>query len=526
MKQIIQFPHLLIALLIMTCSVQGSDKERNKEKRSEKRYARRMSRADNFFKNFSYIKAIENYKSALKESENDPQAALQIAESYRMLNDPRNAVEWYEAVIDDTLVIKSQHKLRFAQVLTSNGRYEEARNWYAIAQQEIPGSKIPVNMLLGIENISQFYRDSLNYSVHILNINSDASDFSPAYYKEGIVFCSNRKKKDFFQPTYQWDNSNYLDLYYSKNDFIGSNEAPIRLPNEINTKYHEGPSVFFDDNRKVIFTRNNFNFGKLRTSAEGVSKLKLYYSAIDDKNGKWSTPVALYFDDDEYSTGHPTIAADGQLYFASDMPGSIGGSDIWKSEFIYGIWTTPENLGSKINTEGDEMFPFIKADGELYFASNGHKGMGGLDIFRARIDDEKFEVLNLGFPVNTKSDDFGLIMKGNQGFFSSNRQHGKGSDDIYKMWYNLVDIDVLLIDATSGDVLTGELKVVDDRYNDQIQLIEVEDGIRFIGIRGRSYMLNGLAEGYEPGDLLFSTHEITSDQDSHIIRIPLTKSKS
>ncbi len=498
-----------------------------KEKKAgeTKKYIRSIKRAEVYFNHFAFTRAILHYKKALAENDNDAFTKLQIAESYRMLNDPTKAEEWYATVIEDDKIIKSQHKLRYAEVLTTNGKYEEAKIWYEKANEEIEGDRRPNERLDGLVNRENFYQDSLSYFVQASNVNTEEYDFSPTYYKEGIVFVSSRGEKSLLKPVYKWDETLFLDLFYSKTGQDGLNMEPEILSKSINTRFHEGPSVFYDNDTKVIFTRNNFNNGKVNTSEDGTNKLKLFFSEQKPKNpNKWTKAAPFVYNSDEYSVGHPTLTSDGKtMYFASDMPGTFGKTDIWKTEFINNAWTTPENLGEEINTSGEEMFPFLKDDKELYFASNGHPGIGGLDLFRSNITAYKREVLNMGYPINTKKDDFGLIMKEKEGYFSSNRDEGKGRDDIYHFWVNQLNIEVQIIDSVTREILHGEISVTDMRTTRALITTLATNGVRFSGIKGREYALGGSLSGYEPNTIDFSTLDIPISDEYFVIQIPLVR---
>ena len=522
--------YILIILLIAVNSNLGSSKsnfylDELKTVKETKKFTINTKRADRFFNHFSYIKAIKYYKKALTENPNHTKTKLQIAECYRMIKDLMNAEEWYaSAIVYSSDSIESTYKLHYAEILTTNGKYTEAKNWYAVVNDEMGTNVRPQVMLEGLENREDFYRDSLNYFVQSTNINTDEYDFSPSYYKEGIVFSSSRGKDGFMKPTYKWDETSFLDLFYSKVSDDGENYEAERLSTRINSRFHEGPSVFYNNDTKVIFTRNNFNQGKVETSEDGTNKLKLFFSEKIGNSEKWTRSEPFVYNSNEYSVGHPTLSTDGNtLYFSSDMSGGYGKTDIWKCEYQNNAWLTPENLGEDINSAGDEMFPFLKNDEELFFASNGHKGLGGLDLFRTNIIDNKKEVLNLGYPMNTRWDDFGLVMKEKDGFLSSNREGGKGRDDIYRFWVNNLNIEIQIIDSITNEILAGGISVIDLRVNSVVLVDKVVDGVRFSGIKGRDYLLSGNALGYLPKGIDFSTIDIPIGDDFFVVQIPLVK---
>ena len=223
----------------------------------------------------------------------------------------------------------------------------------------------------------------------------------------------------------------------------------------INTKFHEGSAAFFNDGQRMIFTRNSYVDGEVQESEAGINKLKLFIADREDDGDGWTNVQPLPFNNDEHATGQPAMSADGQtLYFVSDAPGGFGGTDLYACDYQQGQWGTPRNLGEPINTAGDEMFPFVHTDGSLYFASRGHAGLGGLDIFRVATPDAQPQ--NLGYPVNSSLDDFALVLDsaGRHGFFSSNRERGGADDNLYAVVISKPA--VLLVQGQVTDEETGE----------------------------------------------------------------------
>lgn len=425
-----------------------------------------IQKGDRYYQEMAFVQALEYYQKAYKKDSTNQEAKLKMAESFRRLNDPVNAEMWYQQVIHDSIV-SQEHKLYYAEALNSNGKYEQAREWYERYLQEKGKERRVMKRIEGIEHQEAFYRNEAYLTVNEADFNSEASDFAPAFYDSSLVIASSRGGQGMFA----WDNSSYLDLYRVN---PSTTELDL-LDKEINSRYHEGTAVFFDQDTKVIFTRSNYQDKKLGRSKEGVNKLKLFY-AEKRENGKWSEAVLLDFNSDEYSCGHPAISSDQTLYFASDMPGGFGGTDLYRCEFVNGAWQSPVNLGKNINTEGNEMFPFLYNDQELYFASNGREGLGGLDVFGLDIsEDTEGHITNLGYPINTSGDDFGLIVNtdGKSGYFSSNREGGSGSDDIYTFTSGKPLLDQLVVrgvvsDEKEGTVLSGAKVMLTNKKGQQI----------------------------------------------------------
>ncbi len=296
------------------------------------------------------------------------------------------------------------------------------------------------NEALNVESQYSSLLDSLttsekvigNFKLNFLNINSKHSDYAPVFYEGELVFSSSRNVSSISKSFDNHSNQPFLDLYTTSKR---SDKQRIRkLKGSVNTKFHESSAAFSNDNKTVYFTRNNYSKRKSKTNTEGNVLLKIYRAYY--KDGKWKDVEELPFSSNEYSIAHPTLSPDGRfLYFASDMPGSIGQSDLYLVE-IYGdgSFGVPQNLGDQINTSGRETFPYISDTGKLFFASDGHLGFGGLDVFVAMPDKfDEIKVFNLEEPINSPEDDFTFIIneKNKIGYFASNRTGGEGDDDIY-----------------------------------------------------------------------------------------------
>ncbi len=325
-------------------------------------------------------------------------------------------------------------------------KLNEAFNDYAFVDTEAEYTEVINNSndyysrVLNEKNEHSLLLDSLtfkkkkskNFILSILNINSRYSDYAPSFHQEELVFSSSRDVNRVTKSFDAFNNQPFLDLYAASK---GTDKQRIKkLKGKINSKFHESSPVFSSDGKTVYFTRNNYSNKKSKTSTEGNVLLKIYKANYQD--GKWINVREVPFCSDEYSVAHPTLSPDGRfLYFASDMPGSLGKSDLYVvSVHEDGSFGTPENLGNQINTEGRETFPFMSDNGKLFFASDGHIGFGGLDIFMAMSNqDDVVEIYNLGEPINSSEDDFTFIIneKNKIGYFASNRKGGKGDDDIY-----------------------------------------------------------------------------------------------
>lgn len=374
-------------------------------------------------------------------SKADRATLLKMAQSSRKIGDSRAAEKLYGLLIkqEDTDPL---HHLYYAQALQTNGRYLEARNQFRICDEQLKerakGRPYDQRARLGWEACDKIAELKALGPVLLSNqtiLNSHKLEFSPMYYKDGLLFVSTRTKGERRD---RWLNDNYMDLYYAARNESGELEAPELFADELNTELHEGPAVFSKDEQTIYFTRNDLYKGKRGRSKDGTTKLNLY--TANYFSGEWTDEKELPFNQTEFDYAHPALnSKEDILVFASNQKGGYGGMDLWAARLENGEWTKPVNLGSRINTPGDEVFPFIHADGTLYFSSNGWSSLGGLDVFMAtqvyNHPDSLWEYpFNIGAPINSSSDDFGLIIDKDKqkGYFSSSRDGGSGGDDIYQ----------------------------------------------------------------------------------------------
>ena len=466
---------------------------------------RNERRGDRLYESMAYKGAIDQYLKAIRKEEDNPSIKLKLAECYRKINHPDQSVEWFKQGII-SMAVTPDHKLHYAQVLQRTGDYDLAKTWTEQYLKERPNDKVALHMLNSLKHIEMYYQDSAVFTVEPLSINTPAIEFGPAYYKDGIVFASSRGKETARRKS-AWDGTNFLDLYYAKIENHGFQE-PIAFTKKVNSKYHEGPATFFDQSQKMIFTRNSFHKGRTNRSSEGVNNLKMFYAENYTSGNNWVNIIKLPFNNDEYSIGHPSMDEEGTtLFFASNMPGGYGGSDIYRSIFVRGKWDTPINLGPDINTSGDEMFPFNHQDKTLYFASNGYGGLGGMDIFSAELTaDGNFETpTNIGAPVNSSRDDFALVLdaEGTKGFFSSQRS---GNDDIYAIEILRAKVEVLASDSKfNGPVDSVEIRVYDGNILVASMFSDSEGKATFDGAMGKDYIVKAYKDGYVQNEQEIST---------------------
>jgi outer membrane protein OmpA-like peptidoglycan-associated protein len=522
----------------------------------------RLKAANRQFENYAYLNAIRLYEEFLRlekkiESPERKEALTKLAYSYRRMQDTRNAERVYEVLVKDYNELESETYLYYAQAMAGNGKYRDSQKMYSkygeMQTADLRGKRFTVSYM----DMSRFYQDSSSYKVEYLSINSRQADFSPMYYKNGLVFISARNESGAIKRVYGWNQTPFLDLYFvpdtaelhsptsadlrvlnqsaglgganagkENNDKVVTEDQPL-TPAEVfsrtlNTKYHEGPAVFFKGEQKMIFTRNNYNKGKFRESAEGINKLKLYTADLD-KNAHWGSVKEVPFNSNEYSCGHPALSPDNKLlYFVSDMPGGFGGTDLYVVEYRDGQWGTPVNMGKDINTEGNEMFPYIDESGNLYFSSDGHEGMGGLDVFFVEMKDgiPSRTIENLGAPINSEKDDFGLICTNNRssGYFSSNRKRGVSDDNIYYFRRSCKQLQVVVFDSESKTPLeAADVRTVRNGENRELKVTGMDGAVKLCVDANVEYEFKAVKEGYMTNSVSYSTKSVSANQTKVVI---------
>ncbi len=353
-------------------------------------------------------------------------------------------------------------------------------------------------------------------------INSDKLEYSPAFYEDGIVFISTKVSNKRFKMKDKRIGKNVMSIFQSKREENGLLLPPKPFSIELLSTVHEGPLTFDRTGETIFFTRNNTKNGKKIKAKDGITKMSIFQA--ENVAGKWVNITSLPFNDREYNTVHPSISVEGDvLYFSSNREGGAGGMDIWSVQKIGDDWSEPRNLGPSINTESDEIFPFVHADGTLYFASNGHIGFGGLDLFFSRPGGEWTPATNLGAPFNSENDDFGFIIDRDKknGYFSSSRSGGYGADDIYSFYVSgnldeLFDEDVrpkvvrdftlMISDNISSEMIEGAMitytnldnlsitKAISGGSNPELQVPEDENTDLLLRVPMEEMGMNGVTD--------------------------------
>lgn len=395
-----------------------------------------ITKADKDYEKFAYVDAIKTYERIADKGYKSVEMFQKLGNSYYFNAELENAAKWYKELFAMNLPIEAEYYYRYSQCLKSIGDYKKADAMMAEFNTKSGNDERAILFEKNKNYLQVIKSNSGRFIIEDAGINSAYSDYGTAISENQIVFASAREVVGVNQKKMQWTGQSFTNLFGAELKSDGTLGSPNKFNRNLNSKFNESTPVFTRDGQTMYFTRNNFINGKRARDEKKVTLLKLYKAT---KNGNdWENITELSFNSDQYSTAHPVLSLDEKtLYFASDMPGTLGQSDLWKSTINDdGSFGTPQNLGKDINTPGRETFPFISAANELYYATDGRPGLGGLDIFVAQLEkDESIrESINIGAPINSKKDDFGLLMdnKSRSGFFTSNRDGGLGDDDIYR----------------------------------------------------------------------------------------------
>jgi tetratricopeptide (TPR) repeat protein len=397
----------------------------------QKKYIKNQERALAYYKKGEYAAAIKFYRQ-LPAKKLSSTSVLNLANAYRLLNSPNDALYWYRNYFSIAASPEEKSYMYLGDVLQKCGNYELAK------MEFIKYSGInPIDSLIKIKIIScdsalRWISTRSTYKViNLRKLNSSYSEIAPVSYNDGLIFSSSRegtliRKKNMstLEP--------YYDFYFSSQSSNTKWNHPVAFSSVINSSAHEAACCFNMDQTKIYFTRSTV----LKKDTNTVNRLKLF--ASEKKVGVWLNPEKFIFNDSSNSSyAHPSLSPDGKIFFfASDLPGGYGGTDIYACLNVEGKWTVPINLGPHINTKENEIFPFFHSDRSLYFASNGHVGMGGYDLFKAsEVNGEWSLIENLKYPINSSADDFSIYfnLDKSAGYFSSNRSGGLGKEDIYML---------------------------------------------------------------------------------------------
>ncbi len=476
---------------------------------NEKQQAKVKAKADERYNEYSFSPAIDIYKKVLDKGYVSQDLLKRLGNSYYFNAKYEEAANVYrrlaELYPDAT---EPDYFFRYAQSLKSLGDYDGSKEVMAKFKEMTAQGDFPLDE----DYLAKIEENSGRYVIKPFGYNSKYSDFAASYYEQGLIFSSDRDTGNLARYRHTWNSKDFLDLYKVNADSI-SNNTVVKLQGDVNTRLHESTSVVTKDGATIYFTRNNFLDGKKYKDQQGVIRLKIYSAELVD--GVWTNVIELPFNNDSYSVAHPVLSPDEKkLYFVSDMPGSVGESDIFMTEIIGdGTYGPIINLGKNINTIARETFPYITKEGVLYFSSDGHQGLGGLDVFATKIAFGNFDepVVNVGKPINGNQDDFAFILnnEAKTGYFSSNREGGLGEDDIYEFTESeplvldcLQEVTGTVRDRISNEVLAGAtVKIIDEENREVSSTISDSKGNYVLTLDcAKGNFVRASRDGYVPAE--------------------------
>lgn len=451
--------------------------------------------ADKLYNRYEYVSAAKEYQKLVDNGKGDAYVYKQLADTYYNMFNTTEAATWYAKATKSAQ--DAETYFRYAQMLKANGKYEEANKQMNKFASMVPNDLRAKAFKENPNYVPKILGKDVRYTVNSLPISSDKSDFGPVMYDNTLYFTSARNGS---RKNYGWNQEPYLDVYQSTMADSGTFSEPTTI-NELNSKFHDGPVTISADGNTMYFSSDSFREGLFEK--DKVNKLKLGKNNlyVATKSGDtWGNIKPLPFNSKDYSLSNPSLSRDGKtLYFSSNMPGSIGGVDIWKVTVNGSDFGKPENLGPKVNTEGNESFPFIADDNTtLYFASTGMQGLGGYDVYTIDLS-KGTDAVNMGKPINTEKDDFGFTFNKtkNLGFLSSNRN---GNDDIFSATpICAVDLLVVVTNARTGEILANaKVAIVDDKKNVISTVMSNDKGeVNFKIECDKPYSIQASKDGFE-----------------------------
>ncbi len=494
---------------------------------------RGMKSSNEDYSKLAYIDAQKMYLNIAEKGYADMELFQNLADTYYYNNDYTNANKWYAKVFEyDLHDISKEYFFKYIQTLKSVKDYDRADEIVEEYVKVKGDDQFIQNYTKNRNYLDQIDAQSGRFEIKRLNMNSKAQDFGVGIYDGGkkAVFASSNDSSSMVKYVHKWSDRSFLNLYSA--DVDPSTGEFLNMENfsgNINTKFHESNAVFTKDNKTVYFTRNNFFKKRFKKSSDDINKLKIFRATREGEGDEWSNVEELSINGEEFSTAHPALSPnEDRLYFASDRPGGKKGlfdtkasSDIWYVTLDgSGGLGTPVNV-KEVNTPGNELFPFMSSNGDLYFSSNGHQGLGGLDVFVSQATNGELtkDVINLGKPVNGTQDDFAFVLNQEKltGYFSSNRLSGKGLDDIYyfkqtKPLSCVVDINGVVTDEKTGDLMpqsTVSLLDADNKVVDQM-VVGDDAAYSFKLECGSNYSIKAEKDGFSVAEEFIQTPNVTT----------------
>jgi len=477
-----------------------------------------LEKANEMYKNFSYVDAIKIYERIAQKGFVNQEMLESLGNAYYYNAEYKKALPWYEQLFQEgKYKVKPEYYYRYAQTLKSVGDYTEADKMMAKFVQLTNANDTRAALFEENKDYQTVIKNnSGRFQLNNASINTENSEYGTALYGDKIVFAGATDARKAKRGVSQWTGESFYDLYEAEHfdQKLGSRKP---FSSSVNTQFNESTPVFTKDGNTMYFTRNNYVNRKLGTDIENTILLKIL-RATKDKNGNWGDIVEVPFNSDQYNVAHPALSSDEKyLYFASDMPGTFGSSDIFRVEILgdnqYG---TPENLGNIINTAGRESFPYISKENVLYYSSDGIPGLGGLDIFAAKFnaDGSTSKPVNIGMPGNSADDDFCFVFNSDSkiGFLTSNRPGGKGKDDIYSfhedkplLFSCQKNIKGIVKDAKTKAIIANAKVILSDKVMKEVGKDQSKTDGTFtfekVNCNDSHYYLRGEKEKYETAEV-------------------------
>ncbi len=429
--------------------------------------------ADKHFKRLEFVDAAQEYEELVEDGKADAYVYGQLAESYYNIFKTTEAERYYAKVLETSS--DPEMVFKYSEMLKANGKYEESNVQMAKFANMRPSDERAIAFNENPDYLPKILEKGKKFNVQNLPFNSEYSDFGGTLQGDKLYITSARNKS---RKTYGWNEEPFLDIYELAKNSDGSFQDPLLVQDKVNTKYHEGLVSFSPDGNTMYFTRESFFEKEFEKDSTSNTKFGLLHLFKASKSGdKWNNVQGFQINSKNYSVKNPSVSPDGKtLYFASDMPGGFGKFDIYTAEInADGSLGEPSNMGQKVNTPGQEMFPFVSSNNTIYFSSTGHLGLGAMDVFYTRVIDGKLaNVRNVGIPVNSNADDFAFYLdeESGEGFISSNREGGAGSDDIYgiKKLQPLCDVTIVasVTDDETGDPVEGATVSLSDSEGNKV----------------------------------------------------------
>lgn len=485
--------------------------------------SRHIERADEYYQAGGYFEAVELYREHLdKVPREDMGFYLQrIGNCFRMIGDSRQAEIWYsKAIMRDAPDPKVYYF--YAEMLKMGEKYDEAIEQYEKYKELVPNDPMADVGIESCELAKKWMETPAGYEiVNMRAINSRQSDFSPAFASEdySILFFTSSRDDATGRNTHAGTGEKFTDIFISQRDRRGNWSEPRPLDESINTPYDEGTPSLSSDFNQLYFTR-------CRASKRNALGCEILVSERREQG--WLSPEPIAITEDSMVVAHPSISEDGlTLYFVSNIPGGFGDNDIWRLTRTSPTdnWGEPVNLGSGINTPGNEMFPFIHPDGTLYFSSDGHPGMGGLDIFRAKLNEEinNWVVENMRYPINSPADDFGIIFESEReaGYFSSRRRDigARGTDNIFLFYLPEINFNItgtVRDDKTAKPLAEANVQLVGSDGLIVNETTDKDGSFRFMLNPNNDYVLIASREGYLNDRERESTRGLTESEEFEV----------